>query len=73
MYHLWAHVNRFKPYVEEPVTNLHIVNAGSKDAGVTKSDMSRLLTCPECLLVQPTAHRVKLLLITEMCICCRQY
>ncbi|KAI1727695.1 zinc finger protein [Ditylenchus destructor] len=61
MYHLWAHVIRQKPYVEEDVTNLQLTSQSNAtfDQPI-KDDVNRLRTCPECLLIQPSPHRMHL-------------
>jgi len=61
MYHMWAHINRFKTVIEEDVTNLHLANNNGRPEagnGEQKDDVSRLRTCPECLIVQPSPNRM---------------
>uniref|UniRef100_A0A183CHX1 C2H2-type domain-containing protein n=1 Tax=Globodera pallida TaxID=36090 RepID=A0A183CHX1_GLOPA len=67
MYHIWAHVAQQKPAEnEEQCTNLQILLAehnGDEDEAKTdyqRTDVSRLHTCPECLLEQPTPYRARL-------------
>uniref|UniRef100_A0A183C8Q8 C2H2-type domain-containing protein n=1 Tax=Globodera pallida TaxID=36090 RepID=A0A183C8Q8_GLOPA len=67
MYHIWAHVAHQKPAEnEEQYTNLQILLAehtGDEDEAKTddqRTDVSRLHTCPECLLEQPTPYRARL-------------
>uniref|UniRef100_A0A915EU17 C2H2-type domain-containing protein n=1 Tax=Ditylenchus dipsaci TaxID=166011 RepID=A0A915EU17_9BILA len=63
MYHLWAHVNKQKPNVGEDadITNLQLTS-GSLDTPTEqiKDDVARLRTCPECLVMQPSPHRMHL-------------
>ncbi|KAL3073908.1 hypothetical protein niasHT_035996 [Heterodera trifolii] len=57
MHHIWAHVAEQKPILDEQ----H--NANGTDAATVdekRSDVSRLIMCPECLLEQPTPHRARL-------------
>ncbi|KAL3094237.1 hypothetical protein niasHT_023670 [Heterodera trifolii] len=57
MHHIWAHVAQQKPILDVQ----H--NANGTDAATVdekRSDVSRLLMCPECLLEQPTPHRARL-------------
>lgn len=63
MYHLWAHVNRSKNNFEEPISNLQTLNDSLKSNINIKNDLNQLLTCPECLLFQPTAYRVNFLIL----------
>ncbi|KAI3408829.1 hypothetical protein GPALN_007427 [Globodera pallida] len=67
MYHIWAHVAQQKPAEnEEQCSNLQILLAehnGDEDEPKTddqRTDVSRLHTCPECLLEQPTPYRARL-------------
>ncbi|KAL3086353.1 hypothetical protein niasHT_033471 [Heterodera trifolii] len=67
MHHIWAHVAMQKPMEsDEQFTNLHLLMAehanGTDTATVDeqRSDVSRLLMCPECLLEQPTPYRARL-------------
>ncbi|KAL3105825.1 hypothetical protein niasHT_026600 [Heterodera trifolii] len=70
MHHIWAHVAMQKPMEsDEQFTNLHLLmaeqhnaNNGTDTAIVDeqRSDVSRLLMCPECLLEQPTPYRARL-------------
>ncbi|KAL3071478.1 hypothetical protein niasHT_031842 [Heterodera trifolii] len=57
MHHIWAHVAQQKPILDVQ----HDAN-GTDAATVDekRSDVSRLLMCPECLLEQPTPHRARL-------------
>uniref|UniRef100_A0A914HP30 C2H2-type domain-containing protein n=1 Tax=Globodera rostochiensis TaxID=31243 RepID=A0A914HP30_GLORO len=67
MYHIWAHVAQQKPTKnEEQCSNLQNLLAehnGAEDEAKTdaqRTDVSRLHTCPECLLEQPTPYRARL-------------
>lgn len=65
MFHVWAHVVRFKPQImEECLTNLQISSFKPSEPtqveAVQKDDLIRLYTCPECLLVLENLHHMHL-------------
>uniref|UniRef100_A0A914GZ47 C2H2-type domain-containing protein n=1 Tax=Globodera rostochiensis TaxID=31243 RepID=A0A914GZ47_GLORO len=67
MYHIWAHVAQQKSTknVEKcsNLQNLLVEHNGAEDeakADDQRTDVSRLHTCPECLLEQPTPYRARL-------------
>uniref|UniRef100_A0A914HJ08 C2H2-type domain-containing protein n=1 Tax=Globodera rostochiensis TaxID=31243 RepID=A0A914HJ08_GLORO len=70
MYHIWAHIAQQKPTKDDRRINLQILlaehtggNCAGDDIFTAKdqrSDVSRLHTCPECLLEQPTLYRARL-------------
>uniref|UniRef100_A0A914HXL4 C2H2-type domain-containing protein n=1 Tax=Globodera rostochiensis TaxID=31243 RepID=A0A914HXL4_GLORO len=67
MYHIWAHVSQHKPTKNEEhssnLQNLLAEHSGAEDeakADDQRIDVSRMHTCPECLLEQPTPYKAKL-------------
>uniref|UniRef100_A0A914HZ61 C2H2-type domain-containing protein n=1 Tax=Globodera rostochiensis TaxID=31243 RepID=A0A914HZ61_GLORO len=67
IYHIWAHVAKQKPAEnEEQFSNLQNPlaehNRAEEEAKTDdqRTDVSRLHTCPECLLEQPTPYRARL-------------
>ena len=62
MWHIWAHIVQQKPTEPvEDITNLQISGELEEvDEEEERTDFSRLLTCPECLLTQPNPHRIQL-------------
>uniref|UniRef100_A0A183BXF1 C2H2-type domain-containing protein n=1 Tax=Globodera pallida TaxID=36090 RepID=A0A183BXF1_GLOPA len=66
MHHMWAHVAMKPVKPEQQCThfqNLLAEHNGAEDEAKTdgqRTDVSRLHTCPECLLEQPTPYRARL-------------
>lgn len=64
MYHVWAHVVRFKPQLIEHLTNLQILSNNQSESSSSevpqKDDLTRLYTCPECLMVLGNLHHMHL-------------
>lgn len=65
MWHVWAHCVQQNPTEIEEVTNLHFLEAVGRNGNGKvnddgRTDVTRLTTCPECLLVQPNPHRIHL-------------
>ncbi|KAI3418154.1 hypothetical protein GPALN_010370 [Globodera pallida] len=57
-YHIWAHVSHQKPTVRRMAE--HNGDEDEAKSDDQRTDVSRLHTCPECLLEQPTPYRARL-------------